>query len=80
MKKKADSEQIEKLKSCLYYKIFDTIKVNGNKYYLDKEFKLIWDETKEIVGIIDENNINIFFDVIDKLIESMIQDNKNLVE
>lgn len=74
MKKKADSDQIEKLKSCLYYKIFDTIKLDGKKFYLDKEFKLIWDETKDVVGIIDNKNINLFFSQIDEIIADIKKD------
>ena len=70
MKKKADKEQIDTLKSSLYYKIFDILKVDEKIYYLDREFNLIWDELQEVVGIIDKN-IYIFFSDNDKLIDSI---------
>lgn len=70
MKKKAGTEEIQKLKSCLYYKIFDLLKHNNQKYYLDKEFNLIWDKDKEVVGIINENKY-MFFEDISKLINSV---------
>ena len=70
MKKKVGTEEITKLKSCLYYKIFDLLKHNGESYYLDKEFNLIWDKNKEVVGIINENKY-LFFDDINKIIDSL---------
>ena len=73
MKKKANKEQIDTLKSSLYYKIFDILKLNEQTYYLDKEFNLIWDEKKEVVGIIN-NNKYIFFSDIDKIIDSVKKD------
>lgn len=73
MKKKANKEQIDNLKSCLYYKIFDILNVEKEIYYLDKEFNLIWDENKEVVGIINNNNY-IFFKELDVLMDSI---NKN---
>ena len=77
MKKKANKEQIDILKSSLYYKIFDIYKLNGQTYYLDKEFNLIWDEKKEVVGIIN-NKKQIFFSEIDKIIESINDDLTNI--
>lgn len=73
MKKKANKEQIDTLKSSLYYKIFDIYKLDGQTYYLDKEFNLIWDGQKEVVGIIN-NKKNIFFSDIDKIIKSVNND------
>ena len=70
MKKKANKEQIDTLKSSLYYKIFDILKVNEETFYLDKEFNLIWDEKKEVVGIIN-NKQYIFFNEIDKIMDSI---------
>ena len=73
MKKKANKEQIDIVKSSLKYKIFDIMKINEQIYYLDKEFNLIWDEKKEVVGII--NNINgVFFAEIDKIIDLVKND------
>jgi hypothetical protein len=68
MKKKANKEQIDKLKSSLYYKIFDTLNKNGKTLFLDKELNLIWDEKQEVVGII-VNNKNVFFEDDDKIID-----------
>ena len=70
MKKKANKEQIDTLKSSLYYKIFDILKLNEEIFYLDKEFNLIWDEKKEVVGIIN-NKQYIFFNEIDKIMDSI---------
>ena len=73
MKKKANKEQIDTVKSSLKHKIFDIMKINEKNYYLDKEFNLIWDEKKEVVGII--NNINgVFFAEIDKIIDLVKND------
>lgn len=70
VKKTVDKEQIKTVKSSLYYKIFDTLIINNNKYYLDKEFNLIWDVNQETVGIIDKHkNKYLFFDELDNLIE-----------
>lgn len=70
MKKKANKEQIDTLKSSLYYKIFDILKLNEENFYLDKELNLIWDEKKEVVGIIN-NKQYIFFNEIDKIMDSI---------
>lgn len=77
VKKKFDKEQIDSVKSSLYYKIFDIIKIDDTKYYLDKEFNLIWDENKDLVGIIDKNNKNYFFEDIDKII-TLITNNESI--
>lgn len=69
-KKKANKEQIDSVKSSLYYKIFDIIHKNNKKYYLDKEFNLIWDEKKEVVGIIDKQDYY-FFEDLDILMENI---------
>lgn len=73
MKKKANKEQIDTLKSSLFYKIFDILKVNNKTYYLDREFNLIWDEKKEVVGIIDKKKY-IFFSEIDIIVELIKKD------
>lgn len=70
MKKKANKEQIDTLKSSLYYKIFDILKFNEKIYYLDREFNLIWDEFQDVVGIIDKKNY-VFFSENDKIIDSL---------
>jgi hypothetical protein len=70
MKKKANKEQIDTLKSSLYFKIFDILKLDNQTYYLDKEFNLIWDIKKEVVGIINNKNY-LFFSDIDKMIDSL---------
>jgi len=70
MKKKANKEQIDTLKSSLYYKIFDILKLNDKIYYLDRDFNLIWDELQDVVGIIDKK-IYVFFSDDDKRIDSI---------
>lgn len=70
MKKKADKEQIDTLKSSLYYKIFDILNIDAKKYYLDREFNLIWDELQDVVGIINKTEY-IFFSNYDALINSI---------
>ena len=70
MKKKANKEQIDTLKSSLYYKIFDILKLNNKIYYLDREFNLIWDESQDVIGIIDKK-VYVFFSENDKIIESL---------
>lgn len=77
VKKIFNKEQIDSVKSSLYYKIFDIIKKNDNKYYLDKDFNLIWDENKDVVGIIYNNN-NIFFSELENSIIETDEKMKNL--
>lgn len=67
VKSKANKELIASVKSSLYYKIFDIMYRNNKKYYLDKEFNLIWDEKKEVVGIFDKKDYY-FFEDIDAII------------
>ena len=63
---KPSQEDIEKLYSKLNFKLF-TLKVyNGNKYYVDNETNLIWNDDKNIVGYY-KNAICLFEDD-DKLI------------
>jgi hypothetical protein len=69
-KKKANKEQIDSVKSSLYYKIFDIIQKDNKKYYLDKEFNLIWDDKKDVVGIIDKKDYY-FFEDLDILMENI---------
>lgn len=68
VKKQINKEQIDSVKSSLCYKIFDLLKINDKKYYLDKEYNLIWDENKKTVGIIFENK-NIFFSEMDEYLK-----------
>lgn len=69
-KKKANKEQIDSVKSSLYYKIFDILQKGNKKYYLDKEFNLIWDDKKDVVGIIDKKEYY-FFEDLDILMENI---------
>jgi len=63
---KPSQEDIEKLYSKLNFKLF-TLKIyNGNKYYVDNETNLIWNDDKNIVGYY-KNAICLFEDD-DKLI------------
>jgi hypothetical protein len=70
MKKKADKEQIDTLKSSLYYKIFDILNIDDKIYYLDREFNLIWDELQDVIGIINKTEY-IFFSYYDEIINSI---------
>jgi hypothetical protein len=69
-KKKANKEQIDSVKSSLYYKIFDILQKGNKKYYLDKEFNLIWDDKKDVVGIVDKKKYY-FFEDLDILMENI---------
>lgn len=51
-------------------KIFDVIEFEGQEYYLDKDFKLIWNIDKQIVGLI-KNNKYVFWSEINNLIEKV---------
>ena len=73
MKKKIAKEDIDNVKSSLYYKIFDICIINNKKYYLDKEFNLIWDINKDVTGVINKNT-NYFFDDIELIINAVEQD------
>lgn len=73
VKKKINEEDIKSVKSSLYYKIFDILKKDNKTYYLDKDYNLIWDEKKEVVGIINEKKY-LFFSDIDDIIISMKKD------
>lgn len=67
---KPSQEDIEKLYSKLNFKLF-TLKVyNGNKYYVDNETNLIWNDDKNIVGYY-KNAICLFEDD-DKLISETL--------
>jgi hypothetical protein len=70
MKKKANKEQIDTLKSSLYYKIFDILNIGDKVYYLDREFNLIWDHLQDVIGIINKTEY-IFFSNYDALINSI---------
>lgn len=71
-KKKANKDEIDSVKSSLYYKIFDILLIKGKKYYLDKEFNLIWDDQKDLVGIINKEKYYFFedFDILINLIKN----------
>jgi hypothetical protein len=63
---KPSQEDIEKLYNKLNFKLF-TLKVyNGNKYYVDNETNLIWNDEKNIVGYY--KNAIFLFEDDDKLI------------
>ncbi len=73
VKKTFNKEQIDSVKSSLYYKIFDILKKNKQIYYLDRDYNLIWDEHKEVVGLIDDKDY-LFFSDIENIIK--ITDNE----
>ena len=67
-KKKVSSEiDISNLKRKSCFKIFDTLIVEHGKYYLDKEYCVILDKDKNIVGVSD-NDEHIFFNILQKII------------
>lgn len=73
MKKIIDQCEINLFKNRLYFKIFNIYSLNDTKYYLDNVFNLIWNDKKDVVGII-KNNKNIFFDELDNIIENINND------
>ena len=77
MKKIINTQEIKNFKTRLYYKIFDMLKLNNDTFYLDKEFNLIWNNEKEVVGIINNKNYY-FFDDINLIINSMLTENIEL--
>ena len=70
MKSIINQGDINSIKNRLYYKIFNIIIKDNCTYYLDYEFNLIWNEEKEIVGIINNNN-NIYFEDIDNIMNTI---------
>jgi uncharacterized protein YlzI (FlbEa/FlbD family) len=63
---KPSQEDIENLYSKLNFKLF-TLKIyNGNKYYVDNDTNLVWNNEKKVVGYYN-NDIHLFEDD-DKLI------------
>lgn len=74
MPKVVDKEDIDNLKTKLYYKIFDVYEINDTKYYLDKEFNLIWDCNQDVVGIINNNKPEFFTD-LDSIINNIHNNN-----
>jgi hypothetical protein len=63
---KPSQEDIENLYNKLNFKLF-TLKVyNGNKYYVDNDTNLLWNDEKKVVGYY-KNAIHLFEDD-DKLI------------
>lgn len=68
MKKQIKKEDIDSVKSSLYYKIFDILKKNGKIFYLDRDYNLIWDEEKVVVGLIN-NKEYLFFSDIENIIK-----------
>jgi hypothetical protein len=63
VKKLINEEDIKTVKSSLYYKIFDIYKKNNKCYYLDNDYNLIWDENKDVVGIINKKEFLFFSDI-----------------
>jgi len=52
-------------------KIYDVININNEYFYLDNQFKLIFNKNKEIVGIYQNKN-NLYFCLdIDKIINNI---------
>jgi len=60
LKPKPSQNEIDTLKNQLYYKVFDVEIINNQKYYIDNDWKMIWDNKTNIVGIVDGNNY-VFF-------------------
>lgn len=67
VKKKINEEDIKTVKSSLYYKIFDIYKKDNKIYYLDKDYNMIWDDKKEVVGLINKKEY-LFFSDLDNII------------
>ena len=70
MKKKVDENQVSLLKDCLNYKVFNIIVIDKNTYYIDKEFKLIWNGNKDVVGLYNDKQC-VFFNEIDNIIDNI---------
>ena len=79
MKKIINKEDIDTVKSSLYYKIFDILRKNDKTFYLDKDYNLIWDENKDVVGVINKTEY-MFFSDIDLIIENVKKDMSYLVK
>lgn len=77
-KKKPNQEDIDSVKHCLYHKIFDVKTINNNDYYIDKTYDTIWDDEKNIVGIINKNELYFFKD-IDTLIDIIKMEEKEYI-
>ena len=63
---KPSQEDIEKLYNKLNFKLLTLKLYNGNKYYVDNETNLIWNDEKNIVGYY--KNAIFLFEDDDKLI------------
>jgi hypothetical protein len=78
VKKLINEEDIKTVKSSLYYKIFDIYKKNNKCYYLDNDYNLIWDENKDVVGIINNKEF-LFFSDIENMLNMTDNEMKRLI-
>jgi hypothetical protein len=53
-------------------KIYDVITYNNEDFFLDKEFKLIFNNKKDIIGVYENKNNLFFWNTIDNIINSII--------
>jgi hypothetical protein len=66
--KKQKEQDILTLMGKVSNKIYDVINFQGQEYYLDKDFNLIFDEHINVIGII-QNKKHIFWSEFNKIIE-----------
>jgi len=59
---------ISNTKNCDNKKIYDVVTYNKEDFFLDSEFKLIWNNKYEIVGIYKNKNNLFFWNIIDNII------------
>ena len=59
---------ISNTKSCDNKKIYDVVTYNKEDFFLDHEFKLIWNNKYEIVGIYKNKDNLFFWNTIDDII------------
>ena len=76
MKKKPSQIDIDALNDKLVCKIFDLYEINDQKFYIDKDLKLLWDSNKEVVGIINNKQFY-FFDNENEKFNLIVNECKN---
>jgi hypothetical protein len=57
--------------NCDNKKIYDVITYNNEDFFLDKEFKLIFNNKKEIIGVYENKNNLFFWNTIDNIINEI---------
>ena len=63
-------KDVQNMIGKLSNKIFDVITINGIEYFLDNDFKLLWDSSTDIVGFF-KNNKYIFWNDVDMIIKQI---------